>query len=1463
MNRFWDNIMEPILECLQPADIVEIGCERGHNTRKILEYCMRHGATLYAIDPLPDFDTNAWQEQYGERFVFFKSLSLNAISKINRFDVVLIDGDHNWYTVYNELKLIEKQCLESGQYFPLIILHDISWPYGRRDQYCAPENIPEAYRKPYEKKGIRPGSPELQEKGGLNSHLFNSIYENKLRNGVLTAIEDFLSESKEAIDFIKIPGLNGLGIIYPCRLKEKNTKFKDLLASLTLSPAMLRHVEKIEEYRNKVVIARAENNSILQVKETQIEDLKQRLADIEKILSEKEDSFVKKNIEVAKLKQQLVDINQVKEIEIAEFEKRLAEKDINISFLNKELNQRTQLIEQLNTWANNLEIAISALLNTNRWNIGNSIVNFISKILLRSVTEPAILSNIQQILKNIKQGSNKSLNSGSRPCEKRKSISFTYSQLVIAPPIKESLTVDIIVCVHNAQDDVRACLESIINNTKRKFTLYIVNDGSDETTTKYLRQISSNQESIVLLENKVAQGYTRAANQGLRASTADYVILLNSDTIVPPQWLEKLLECGESDPRIGIIGPLSNAASWQSIPEIFDENGDFAINVLPDDFTVENMADIVGLASKKHFPRVPFINGFCFAIKRNVIETIGYLDEDTFPYGYGEENDYCLRASSKGIQLVVADHLYVFHAKSKSFGHKQRLELSRKGNDALAKKHGLEHINKLIAQIKDDLILNGIRDRIGEHIQITLDKAKLTLSDLRILYLLPIGGTGGGIHSIVQEVTGMRRLGIHVQIAVRKQNVSEYYLNYNSISECHEIFVPYDTVASLIDVAGSFNVVIATVFNSCEILKRIVDCHLHILPAYYVQDYEPLFFDENSREWQEAFKSYTLVPNCVLFAKTNWLAQLVKDKHGVPVYKVCPSLDQDIYYPKQHTCSPTNVIRVVAMIRPNTPRRGAGRTMRILKRLSQEFGGLIKIEIFGCTNDDKDFIMLDRDFIFSNHGILVREEVAELLRQAEIFLDLSDYQAFGRTGLEAMACNCAVVLPVTGGANDYAANLQNALLIDTLDEDTIYTAVRELVTSNTLRDTLRRNGLATAANYSIHRAAISILSVLAAQVKKRLIQGVTISNQNSMISNTDVKSWPRPLRVAALVARRGDGKPAGSGTIRIILPLNHPSVQEKLTLEMCFQDELITKNADIILVQRNMIPNMEVAQRLIERCHRESIKLVFEIDDDLFDTIGYRLRVGHEPPPGMLNTLILLASKADAVITSSPPLQQTLRQYNSQVYCLPNALDEAVWALDQAPPGFSRISTAKGDKIRILYMGTFTHRYDLALVETAAKRILSEYSGKVEFEFVGGLPGGLQLFGKQVLSCGKQASDDYPGFIKWLRENCNWDFGIIPLDIDDFNRKKSYIKFLDYSALGLASICTDIEPYRAVVKHEINGLLIPNTTEAWYTAIKRLIDDPPFRYMLADNARRDLLESNTLAVRANDYLHVYQEIANL
>jgi hypothetical protein len=236
--------------------IAEIGARHGETTAKLLAFAAGSGSVVHAIDPAPSalFDLDKMKEVHGDRFVFHHALSLDAIPQIEGIDVVLIDGDHNWYTVYNELELLSKRVAAEGRDFPVAILHDVDWPYDRRDQYCNPDAIPEQFRQPFTKGGLSPDEPGPLERRGLHAAGYHALKASTTRNGVRTAVEDFLSANGQGLRFVDVIGFNGLGILVAESQLERNPELRELLEEFQ-SPAWLRdQCRRIEASRVRLQI---------------------------------------------------------------------------------------------------------------------------------------------------------------------------------------------------------------------------------------------------------------------------------------------------------------------------------------------------------------------------------------------------------------------------------------------------------------------------------------------------------------------------------------------------------------------------------------------------------------------------------------------------------------------------------------------------------------------------------------------------------------------------------------------------------------------------------------------------------------------------------------------------------------------------------------------------------------------------------------------------------------------------------------------------------------------------------------------------------------------------------------------------------------------------------------------------------------------------------------------------------
>jgi Methyltransferase domain len=218
---------EILLPCLDTAgarSVVEVGAYAGDLTRVLVDWAARSGARVTAIDPSPR-DALVELDREREELELVRETSLDALPHIDMADAFVIDGDHNWYTVTEELRLIAERA---GDGLPLILFHDVCWPHGRRDDYFDAEKIPEDSRQPIaEGGGLFPGVQGVRE-GGL-PYRGAAAEEGGPRNGVLTAVEDFVA-GRDDVELAIVPVFFGLGVAW-----SKSAPYAEDLARL-LSP---------------------------------------------------------------------------------------------------------------------------------------------------------------------------------------------------------------------------------------------------------------------------------------------------------------------------------------------------------------------------------------------------------------------------------------------------------------------------------------------------------------------------------------------------------------------------------------------------------------------------------------------------------------------------------------------------------------------------------------------------------------------------------------------------------------------------------------------------------------------------------------------------------------------------------------------------------------------------------------------------------------------------------------------------------------------------------------------------------------------------------------------------------------------------------------------------------------------------------------------------------------------------
>ncbi len=219
---------------------------------------------------------------------------------------------------------------------------------------------------------------------------------------------------------------------------------------------------------------------------------------------------------------------------------------------------------------------------------------------------------------------------------------------------------EVIIPVYNAAAALRRCLDSLPTRLPDDAAVLLVDDASSDPAIIPMLEAFAADCPVPcrILRQPANCGFVATVNLGMRESTRD-VVLLNSDTVVTRGWLERLQACLASDRRIATATPWSNNAEICSLPEFCRAN--------PEPVDAERVALAASRAGAPVYPELPTAVGFCMAIRREALDALGDFDQATFGRGYGEENDFCMRAAAHGWRNVLCDDAYVVHQGGASF----------------------------------------------------------------------------------------------------------------------------------------------------------------------------------------------------------------------------------------------------------------------------------------------------------------------------------------------------------------------------------------------------------------------------------------------------------------------------------------------------------------------------------------------------------------------------------------------------------------------------------------------------------------------------------------------------------------------------------------------------------------------------------------------------------------------------
>lgn len=253
------------------------------------------------------------------------------------------------------------------------------------------------------------------------------------------------------------------------------------------------------------------------------------------------------------------------------------------------------------------------------------------------------------------------------------------SENIIINPKKPKIS--IIILTFNNIRYSKACLYSILSlSNYPNLELIIIDNNSKDATPEFLTDLSKKHKNIKLILNKTNKGFAGGCNQGIREATGEYIIFLNNDTIVTPDWIEGIIKPLQ-DKTVGLVGPITNFMWNHQEIDIFYRS-------------INSMLEKSKATTDKNKGKVREVDDiafFCVAARADLIKEIGELDT-RFGLGMFEDDDYCLRVKKAGYKIVVVEDVFIHHfgqISLFSLGKDKYNEIFEENKEKFEKKWGI------------------------------------------------------------------------------------------------------------------------------------------------------------------------------------------------------------------------------------------------------------------------------------------------------------------------------------------------------------------------------------------------------------------------------------------------------------------------------------------------------------------------------------------------------------------------------------------------------------------------------------------------------------------------------------------------------------------------------------------------------------------------------------------------------
>ncbi|HBK05521.1 MAG TPA: hypothetical protein DDZ81_06600 [Acetobacteraceae bacterium] len=998
--------------------------------------------------------------------------------------------------------------------------------------------------------------------------------------------------------------------------------------------------------------------------------------------------------------------------------------------------------------------------------------------------------------------------------------------------LPRDVVTDVVIPVYRGLEETRRCIDSVLANTGAPLgRIIVVDDRSpDPELVAWLDELRE-AGKIVLIRNKRNVGFVTSVNRGMEAARDNDVVLLNSDTEVPEDWLPRLAAQAYAAPRIATVSPFSNNATICGYPD--NTGGPIAFGT-----PLATIDAVCRQVNAGRWVAVPTTVGFCMYIRRAALREVGRFDAARFTVGYGEENDFCLRASERGWEHRLAADTFVYHKGSVSFGAKA-VRLAARAMDLIQERNP-----DYAATVARYVALDDIAPY-----RFAVTAGLLNRPNLPVILMISHNMGGGVRHHIDRLVERFRDTARVLLLEATDRGAA---LSVPALPEHPVLALPAERIEDLTLMLRSMNVARVHIHHLVGMDMDIRDL-IHRLGLPFdvtVHDYYAICPQTNLLPWPGGL--YCGEPdiaacNGCIAARPSHGARDILTWRADSAWQfneadrvLCPSADtlarlQRYGLEARAVLAPHEPVPATSWPSRVQPMRGEKLRIAVLGVLADHKGARtvasiaeiadpksVEIHLIGHTEDNFPKQALKRLRITGEYDDADLPKLIARIAPNVIWFPPAWPETFSYTLSAAIASGLPIVATRIGA---FPERLDGRPLTWLADENA--SPADWLAFFQNVRDEL---------SHTVQAAPAPVRAAVGDFYDTEYLRPATLPSPLPI----RLRGTPSQPTIALMPERYDIGSPTPCAYIRLLQPLDHPVSGGGARIVMTDEKSVFHYDTDIIITQRHALPDMATADALIAHAKRTGAALIYDLDDDLIGIPANHPDAAVLRPQARIVRRML--EKADTVWLSTERLKQSMASIRPDALVIENRLDERIWT------GAEPSQTFRDDPIRILCMGTNTHNRDFALIEPALARLKEAYGDRVAIDVLGmtaapDIAPGLNRIGPPI-----QASRSYPGFVNWLTAaQPRWHIGLAPLIDTPFNHSKSPIKTMDYAALGIAMLASDVPVYQGSLADGIAGQLVANDPRAWYVALDWLVRDQPLRRAFAGRAREAFLSKATLA----------------